>query len=225
MSFTSRKLSVAIGTGSMMTGTLTAVDEEPALNNEGWDALTVKYVKRVATLTAEDCAALFPIGAQLGARKWWIVGSRPVRIAAGWWMILVDFKGWAASKPKVVRVGAAAEQQTGENILAPAYVGDTVGTVYAKVQTHENTPTIAVSYLVENVTTVSNTEFVGTQVDPPVDIAGIDVPDTVWAWLTIFTYHWPNGWVLMSSEQDRLPGTNVALVTDHYKFVRDQTPG
>ena len=54
---------------------------------------------------------------------------------------------------------------------------------------------------------------------------GITADATVWDFLTLYVWHWPQGWVLMSSEQDRLPGATPALVTDNYKFIRDKTPG
>lgn len=232
MSLTDRNLSILACHPLLMTGGVTLAggqnavedDEEATLSEEGWDSLRKSYVMARANLTAENLAAMFPQGAQLASRKWWITGARPVRLAPGLWRADVDFKGWAATKAAKIRVGSSAEQQSGENVRAPAYVGDTVGTVYAKVQTHENAPTIAATYLVEDITAsgVAKTDKVGTAQTPPVTVA---VPDSVWGFLTEFVWHWPQGWVLMSSEQDRLPGTNAALVTDSYKFIRDKTPG
>jgi hypothetical protein len=66
------------------------------------------------------------------------------------------------------------------------------------------------------------TSKVGTAQTPPVTIA---VPDTVWDFLTEYVWHWPQEWVLMGSDQDRLSGTTAALVTDTYKYIRDKTPG
>ena len=222
MSFTDRNRSIIIGTGSLMTGTLTKGDEEPTINNEGWDSLRITFFKRVATLTAEDAAGMFPIGAQLGSRKWWVSGAVPVQIAPGFFKIVVDHKGWAATKPAKITVGSNANQQGGSNIRAPRYVGDTVGAIYAKAETHEPMPDITVSYLVANVDAEDQTEKVGTAVTPPVTIT---VPPTVWDFLTEYVYHWPNGWVLMGSAQDRLPGSPAALVTDSYQFIREKTPG
>ncbi len=222
MSFSDRNTSYLIGTSSLLSGALVKVNEEPALTSEGWDTLEVTYIKRVATCTPEDLAALFPIGARLGGRTWWIVDPKIQRAAPGFYVFTVTYKGWAANKPAKVSVGAAADQTGGENIRAPRYEGDTVGATYAKLQTHENMPTITVAYLVDNVAAQTQTGQVGKGQTPPVTIP---VPATVWAMLTEYVYHWPNGWVLMASEQDRLPGTTAAMVTDSYKYIREKTPG
>ena len=225
MSFSDRFHSAIIGVGSGITaGTATAIEEEPIITDEGWDSLRITYVHRVASLSAETFAALYPIGTKLGSRNWWITGARPIQKTAGFWLAQVDLKGWAASKPAKVRVGSAAEQQTATNILAPRYEGDSVGGTFAKVETHENMPTISVSYLVADAAAggVEMTSKVGTAQTPPVTIA---VPDTVWDFLTEYVWHWPQEWVLMGSDQDRLSGTTAALVTDTYKYIRDKTPG
>lgn len=222
MSLTTRHTALLIGEGTVFSSTPTLVDENPALSEEGWDSNTLTYAARRASLTAEECAALFPIGAQIGSRKWWITGAKPQRAAPGFWLIEVACKGWGATKPAKVKVGAAAESQSGKNVTAPNGSGGSA--LYASVATHENTPTLSVSYLAENLDTVSNTDEVGKAKAIPGDIT-IAIADSVWTSLPEFTYHWPNGWVLMGSSQDRLPGTDVGLVTDDYRYVRDKTPG
>lgn len=207
---------------ALMAGTPVVMEEDPNLSNEGWDTMVIRYLIQTANFTAENFAATYPIGAQLGARKWWIVGGSPRKIAPGLFTAEVNFKGYASEKPAVVRVGASADQASAANILAPAFVGDTTGAIFAKVETHENMPDISVSYLKDNVAIGQMTGQVGTNVTPPVSI---DVPATVWDFLTTFVYHWPNGWILMGSAEDRLPGTTAALVTDTYKYIREKTPG
>ena len=219
MSFLTRQNSIIITGPGDFSATPTAVEEIPEINDEGWDSLTLTYVVKKPTLTAEEVAKLFPIGTRLDARFWWVVGASPKLVAAGFWLITVKYKGWAITKPIKVKVGASAEQQSGQNIRTPK------GT-YAKVEVHEPGITVAVSYLVEDVDattpeSASKTDKVGKELVPPVIIK---VPDSVWAYLTTFVYHFPNGWVLMGSEQDRLVGTTAALVTDNYKYIRDKTP-
>lgn len=224
MSLTNRQRSVMIGLASRLgDDSLVLAHEEPSLSNEGWDVLTQIWTTRRAALTAETAATLFPVGARLGGRNWWIVGSVPQEKAPGFWVVTVSFKGWAATKPTKITVGAASDQQSAENARAPVSVGDTEGAIFAKLQTHENMPTITASYLVEDITGGANkSALVGTAQTPPITLA---VAATVWAILEIYTYHWPNGWVLLAHEQDRLPGANAAQVTDTYKYVRDKTPG
>jgi hypothetical protein len=228
MSLTTRHTSLIIGLAERLgDGGKHLVGEEPNLTNEGWDSLSQIYTVRAATLTAESLAALFPIGAQLGTRKWWLTGAKPTERAPGFWTVAADYKGWAATKPAVIRVGAAANQQTASNVLAPTGVGAGMAT-FEKLETNQNQPTITVSYLVADITAstggtpVSLTSKVSTRLTPPVTI---DVPDNVWGSLTPFLYHWPNGWILMSSAQDRLPGTLAAAVTDTYQYVQAVSPG
>lgn len=222
MSFTTRLRSILIGTGTVFTDTPTLVDEKPDLTEEGFDTLTLTYAMRRAALTAENCAALFPQGSQIGSRKFWIVSARPQRVAAGFWLAEVVCKGWAATKPAKVRVGAGAETQGGKNVNAPTGLGGTA--LYASVQTRENAPTVNVSYLAENLNTTANTNKVGQAFAIPVGIT-VEVAASVWTTLSTYTYNWPNGWVLMASEQDRIPGTAVGFVTDSYLYVREKTPG
>ena len=222
MSFTSQHASILIGPSSVLGGALVKLTEEPSLSNEGWDTLTVTYAQRVAFCTAEALAALFPVGARLGTRTWWIAAAQISSAYAGLQIYTVTFRGWAGAKPAKITVGSAADQSGGENVRAPQYEGDAVGAIYAKVQTHENMPTVTVAYLSENVATSAQTAQVGKKQTPP---TFIQVPETVWAMLTVYVYHWPSGWVLMGSEQDRLPGTVAALVTDTYKYIREKTPG
>ena len=222
MSFSARLRSILIGTGTVFSETPTLVDEEPTLTEEGWDSLTLTYALRRAALTAEQCATLFPQGSQIGTRKFWIVSARPQRVAAGFWLAEVSCKGWAATKPAKIRVGASAESQSGKNVIAPA-PGGGYGN-YQNLQTRENTPTVSVSYLAENLNTTSNTASVGRPFALPAGLT-VDVAASVWDTLNNPTYHWPNGWLLVSSEQDRLPGTAVGLVTDNYHFQRAFSPG
>lgn len=220
MTFTDRQISILISGAAAFSTTPTAVEEVPEINDEGWDTLAITYTLQKATLTAEDLAKLFPLGTRLDNRFWWVVSVRPKLIARGLWLITVNHKGWAAAKPIKVNVGSSADQQSGKNIATPKGA-------YANVQIHEPGLTIAVSYLVEDVDSktpapASMTDKVGTEVEPPVSI---DVPKSVWAYLTEYVYHWPSGWVLMSTEQDRLVGTSAAFVKDAYKYIRDKTPG
>jgi hypothetical protein len=233
MSLTTRHSSVLIGLPSRFADPTyplpeappVLVNEEPSLTNEGWDSLTQIYTVRVATLTPEALAGLFPIGARLGSRNWWVVGSVPQERAPGFWTARVAYKGWAQSKPAIVKVSASAASHIGENVGVPSF---TVGnTTYAartvpKVETHQNTPNVTVSYLVADVGDAPKTALVGTQTSLPVSITA---PSNIWASLDPYLFHFPNGWVLLESAEDRLPGSTAALVTDTYQFIQAISPG
>jgi hypothetical protein len=204
-------------------------DETPRFSHEeytpaasGFETLVRYYYVRTTEIDDAILQVHFPIGGQLGFRTWWILHPHPKQIAPGFWEIAVTFKGWAGTKQPVITVGASAESQSATNVKFPRYIGDTVGKIFQKAQTHENLPTMRVSYLVENVQEEKQTEKVGTALDPPVELA---VPPSIWNFLNKYVYHWPNGWVLMESAQDRLPGCNAAFVTDSFRYIRTYTPG
>lgn len=220
MSFYDRHTSIIIGIHPGLAGAIgptSAADEIFTPGEEGWDTLVIPYIYRAADLTPEDCAVEYPQGAQLGTRKFWIVNAVPRRATAGLWIVEVTYKGWAAEKPVKVRIGSAAEQQRGEDV--------TIGlATYPKAQVQQNTPTITLVYLVEDAQdpAVEMTSSVGTAVTPPIDI---EPPENTWPDLSDPLYHFPNGWVLMGSDQDRLPGTTAALVSDTYKYIQPISPG
>lgn len=217
MSLLDRTKSIIITTGTLGTGSLKAVDESPVITPEGWDFLTVHYAQRRITCTDADLAALFPQGTKLSGRNFWQVGVKPRHLAPGFWGFEATYKGWVAAKPDVVRVGSSAAQQSAEQVSVSSVL-------YAKVETHENMPDVSVSYLVADVAVSGKTDQVGTTQPLPSGVA-VAVADSVWTSLPYFTFHYPNGWVLMSSDQERLPGTSAAWVTDTYRYVRDKTPG
>lgn len=205
---------IIIGDTSLMNGSaFVPLEEFPRANEEGWDDLTITYLTRRESLTSEALSAAFPLGTRLGTRSWWVAGSAPSCLAAGVWRAEVFFKGWAQLKPAKITIGGSAESQSGENIQTPIGLRE-------RVQTHENTPTMRITYPVLNYTDAP-TQEVGRSRTPPEAIA---VADTVWNFLTNPTYHFPNGWVLMGSNVDKLVGANAAIVSDDYKFIREFTP-
>lgn len=201
------------------------VDELLSPSEEGWDELTEYYFHRVPKFTTGELATLYPRGAQRGTETFWITNARPVRQGPGLWIVEVTYKGWDAAKPIKVRIGSAAEQQTAENVTITDELGDPIGT-FAKVQIHQNTPTISVTRLSEDIENDGMTALVGTAQYPPWE-AIVDAPPNFWYSLDPYLYHYPNGWVLMGSDCDELPGTipRVGLITDTYKFIQDVSPG
>ena len=225
---TSRHTTLIIGgsaaAGSFLAGTPTCLGEDAVLTAEGWDSLTAIYAHRRPSLSAEEAIALHPIGSCLGTRNWWVCGVKPACIAPGVWTAEVTCKGWAGTRPNKVNWGCAAEQQSAANISAPVPAPGTGSTTYAKLATHEATPTFTTSYLCADVTATGAvpSASVGREVAAP---AGAPVvPESVWLSLSEYVYHFPNGWVLMDAQADILPGTNVGLVTLAYKYIRYMTP-
>lgn len=223
--------------GSFFAGTPTLLTEAPDISESGWDSLTATYALRVADLTAESIAALWPIGRQLGSRNWWVAGSKPACVAPGVWTAEIKYKGWAAMKPCKINHGTAVDSQSGTNIFAPVPHPGSGSVSYPKVATFESTPTISLTYLSANVEagwpvmpSLPNL-LVGRQrttaLTDPVTGATITWPPlapSVWDFLTESVYHWPNGWILMDLQTDILPGTRAGLVTESYKYIRAISP-
>jgi hypothetical protein len=217
MSLTDRHTSIMIGLAAHVgSGTPALISEEPTLNSDSWDTLVQLWTIRAAALTAETLAAYFPAGAQLGSRLWWVVGAKPTERARGFWTVTVTYKGAAATKPAVVQVGASATSQSGTNVGLPG------GGTAAKLETHQNTPTISVTYWTADVMAAPLTASVGTAITPPVTVP---VPSNVWASLSDPVTHFPSGWVLMASAQNRIPGSVAAEVTDSYQYIQTLSPG
>lgn len=204
---------------AFMAGTPELVSEDPQISETGWDTLTQIWAVRRGALTAEELAAAYPAGTQLTGRNWWLVGAKPGQRFPGLQLFELSYKGWAGNKPVKLDWSTAADAQSAENI------GVTTGgstTYYARVQTLESAPAFTASYLVNP---VSSATVPSLNVGRPATRAGAPaVPASVWDYLTRFTYHWPNGWVLMDLAVDILPGTSAGLARESYRYIREKTP-
>lgn len=191
------------------------LEETATTSPESWDTVSRDYVLFAESARKiEDISTLFPCGQQQGARALWAQTVSSFKCRGEFiYTFTVNYKGLVSAHPVITDYGAAAENQNGTNIL----VGPTL---YESLSTHENTPTAVVRYAVADKSTVG-TDEVGTA-QTPADAPGVAA--SVWAFLNRFTYHYPNGWVLMSSQVTELPGTSAALVADTYQFIRDKTP-
>ena len=215
MSFTDRSTSILISDESLRDGTWQWLDETPGISPDGWDTLSVKYVKYSPTfLTGESAGLDFATGSKLADRNFWAQGIAGPNCMGGLlYVITVTYKGFAATQPAVLSYSTAAEQQQGENILTP-------DGLFARVATSQNVPTVNVRYILPDINN-SLTGSVGSELEPP---SPLSTPPSVWDFLTQFTYNWPNGWVLMGSNPTPLPGTTVALVSDDYQHIQAITP-
>ena len=133
----------AIGSGTFLGGSETLLREEPAIASDSWDTLTLFSAIRRATLSAEDLAALHPMGQRLGQRTWWLTAAKPTHHSPGVWLIELNYKGWATVKPpkcsssdtlsqrsETVDVAAVPPvpdsyftDQNGQNVLVPGTPG------------------------------------------------------------------------------------------------------
>lgn len=196
------------------------LDEIPELTNDGWDVLKQKWlVIDTADTTPEAVvAAHFPRGNQLSGRNMWWTSATPRSYGRGTYVIETTAAGILSARGYKISTSAAVATQSATNILTPPLPG----VLRPKVEVAENQVTCDVSYISLGV--APRTGLVGTEVTPPSAPA---VPTSVWTFLTNPTYHYPNQWVLMSSDGDGLPGvghSTVCLVVDRYQFIHEFSP-
>lgn len=207
--------SIIIHDPSLRDDAWVAVDEIPQMASGGWDSLKITYYKLSETeLKIEDAMLDFPTGMKLENRKFWLTGlDGPTCVVDGMYRVEATFKGIAADKPVVVSYGASAEQQSAEDVA--------VGFItYPKIVNHENAVTATARYVIEDLSQAP-TDLVGSS-QTPVNAPGVG--DSFWISLADPVTHFPNGWVLMGSNSEPLPGTTVAFITDSFQFIRYQTP-
>ena len=209
---------IIIAEGNWVQGAWQVIDEVPTRNADGWDELRVDYVVNqlnAGAITAEYAAASFPIGQQLAGRSLWAQGISGPRCWSGsLYRATVTYKGLLGTQPVVVDYDASGEVQSGQNV-------NVSGTLYASVSTRENTPTATARWISLDVDSLS-TATVGRNATPP---NAPDVASSIWDYLDVYTYHYPNGWVHNTRKVSRLPGSNKGLVVDSYQYIRDKTPG
>lgn len=198
-----------------LSGSWVAYDEKPNVTSGGWDSLKRTYYRTSSTpLEVEDIMAEFPTGEKLGTRTFWLTDVEgPTCVVAGLYKIEANYKGFAAPKPVVTNYGAAVNEQTAQNVT----IG---GILYDNATIYENGNTASVRYVLEDYIDAP-TDEVGTPKVPP---NAQNVAPSRWLQLETFNYNSPNGWVLMSSSTDVIPGTTVAFMTDDYQFIHAITP-
>jgi len=198
----------------------TPLDETGSRAAFGWDSLSIPYVKSSGVaITLEDVAGTFKIGDPLGTRNFWVQDlEAPKAKGGGLWVCVVHYKGLAGVQPVNVSYGSSGEQQS----ASPAIIN---GIAHDNVSIHQNAPTATARYIqltVNSGTTLGQTENVGTAQTPS---DAPDAPGNFWISLATPIYHFPNGWVLMGSDVDKLTGVDVGLVTDSYQYIQEYTPG
>ncbi len=210
MSLFPRHTSLLIGgssaSGSFLAGTPALLGEDPVLTTGDWDTLAVTYALRRPTLTAEDLAALWPIGSQYGTRNFWVTGAKPDCIAPGVWTVAVQHKGFAATKPVAITWGCSSAPNGGHIVLVGSQV---IGRVPYGI------PTFTCKYITTDVSSA------------PVGMIGVPGSslNSVWNsanpnWTTLINtvYAWPTNWMLVSMLADNIPGTSVAMISETYKY-------
>lgn len=214
----------SINVTSLADGESELLDRVPSEAEAGWDSMRDTYLLRNdAAGTDPDVAiASFKVrGSQISGKTMWVVSRSARCVALGLFVVEVVSMGLLSARGDRVRYDAGANSQSGQNILAG-------GAVRANLETQESQVTCDIEYIVTSGLTPGNASFytaeVGTAVDPPAEWEPTVKPST-WSFLTEYTYHHPNGWVLMSVSAENLPGLDtVWLLRDRYQYIYAISP-
>jgi hypothetical protein len=211
---------LAIHGDGLEVGTPELLDETPELTNDGWDILKQKWLVIDTAVASGHAAAAahFPRGTQLAGLNMWITAATPRSYGRATYVIETTAAGILSARGYKISTSAAVATQSATNILTPPLPG----VLRPKIEVAENQVTCDVSYISLGI--APRTGLVGTNTSPPLAPA---VPPSVWTFLTDPTYHYPNQWVLMSSDGDGLPGvghSTVCLVVDRYQFIHEFSP-
>lgn len=197
----------------------------PAEAESGWDSLRDRYLLRNDSAGQDPHAAIGAFmarGTQISGKNMWVVARQGRCMAPGLFEVEVSSLGLLSDRGDRVRYDAGANSTSGQNIVV---TGE--GT-FASVEAQESQVTCDIEYIVTSGLEPSHADFytaaVGEAEDPPSPWKPT-VKDSVWDYLTEFTYHYPSGWVLMSSSIENLPGkTTVWLVRDRYQYIYEISP-
>lgn len=208
----------------LASGESVLLDRAPAEAEAGWDSMRDTWLFRNDAAGVDPHAAIASFlvrGTQITGKNMWVVSRAARCVALGLFQVEVVSMGLLSDRGDRVRYDAGANSQSGSEIL----IG---GTVYANVQTQESQVTCDIEYIVTSGLEPGNASFytaaVGTAEDPPAEWEPVVKPST-WDFLTEFTYHSPNGWVLMSSSVENLPGLDtVWLIRDRYQYFYAISP-
>jgi hypothetical protein len=209
----------------LANGASSLLDRAPAEAESGWDSMRDKYLYRndaAGTDPHAAVAAFMVRGSQVSGKNMWVVSRAARCVALGIFVVEVVSMGLLSDRGDRVRYDAGANSQSGQNI---AVTGE--GT-FANLAAQESQVTCDIEYIVTAGLTPDNAAFytaaVGEAEDPPTDWKPT-VKDSIWDYLAEFTYHYPNGWVLMGSSIENLPGLDtVWLIRDRYQYIYAVSP-
>jgi hypothetical protein len=223
MAFLDRIESVVIG--SLADGASSLLDRRPAEAESGWDSMRDRWLLRndaAGTDPHTAIASFMARGTQISGKTMWVSSRTPRTLARGIFEVEVVSLGLLSTRGTRVRYDAGANSTQASNVTVPA-----VG-FFPKVEAQESQVTCDIEYIVTSGPTPASASFytkaVGTATDPPSPWKPA-VKDSIWATMSDPTYHTPNGWVLMSSAAENLPGlSTVWLVRDRYQYIYAYSP-
>ena len=211
---------------TLLDGQAERLNRQPSEAESGWDTMRDTYLVRYDA-GGDNLAAILlfftslTLGSQVSGYNMWVVSRTPKLLALGLAQVDVVSMGQLAARGYKVTYDAAAAVQSASNVLTPD------GT-FAKVTIREGSVTATFQYVSFGITPGDPsfpTALTGRAKEPPTGWAPT-VPPTVWAFLNLYTYTWPNGWVYEGASMENLPGlSSVWLVKEKYVYLYPKTPG
>lgn len=194
------------------------LDDVPTLPSDGWDSLKRRVMVVDPTITSVHAAIdeHYPRGMQLPGLNMWVTDATGRQVSGGIFLLEIDARGILTARGYKISTSAAVAVQTAQNIF------DIDDILRPKIEVAENQVTCDVSYI--SLAAPPRTNLTGRNATPP---SAPPTPTSIWTWLADPTYHYPNGWVLMASDGEGLPGvalSTVALVVDRYQFIHPLSP-
>jgi hypothetical protein len=225
MSYTSPFSSIVIS--PLADGQAELLDRVPQESASGWESLRDTWLLRNDAAGNDPVAALVGItalarGAQLSGLNMWIVSRSARVVATGLFKVEVNAMGLLSARGYKVTYDAAAAGQSAENI-------EVASTLYAKVATREGGVTANFEYIaVASVAPTDSTfltKWTGRAKSLPSGWSPT-VPATIWDYLTVYTFNYPNGWIFEAAAMENLPGlATVFLIKEKYVYQFEKTPG
>lgn len=193
---------------------LTLLEEMSTEASSGFDTLSLDYLLRDPSVRSLKDVLHFPRGSKLEGLDMWVTARSLKQVGDTLFRLRATSQGILSLRGRRISYSSSANNQNGDNISVE-------GTLYSRVQTKENTPTITIEEMFQG--EIKNEIEGGVEADPPAD-ALPDDPTTVWTFLTDPTFNFPNGWVKTQSAQG-LPGVTTAwLLTTQYQWVHALQP-
>jgi len=197
----------------------------PSESEAGWDSMRDRYLLRNDAAGVDPHEAIdgfMARGTQVSGKTMWVVSRQPRCLAWGLFEVEVVSLGLLSARGLRVRYDAGANSTSGENVDVPG-----IGLV-SRAEGQESQVTCDIEYIVTSGYAPGDGSFytadVGTATDPPSGWKPT-VKDSIWESIGDPTYHYPNGWVLMTSSLENLPGLDtVWLIRDRYQYIYAASP-
>jgi hypothetical protein len=144
--------------------------------------------------------------------NWWAANIRARRKAGNIWIAEVGCKGLLDPRGIKVRGRSSVEQQSAENVGVPG-----AGT-RKKVQVLESSPTVELEYISFSEPPTRRVGLTGYPLITPA------TRQSVWSSLEDPVYHYPNGWVMVDIDWEKLVGANVWLIREIWAKIFPFSP-